>query len=71
MTRDFAYVVDRAVTYAQIESCLRACPRLKNLRSCELFDVYQGKQLDAGKKSMALNLFAMVMQEMAIYMSIF
>lgn len=52
--RDLAFVTDESTTCAQIEEViLRSC---KAVTSVRLFDVYRGKQLGAGKKSMAFKL---------------
>ncbi|MDE5712526.1 MAG: hypothetical protein K2I16_02725, partial [Muribaculaceae bacterium] len=44
---------DANVTFAQIEETVRKAER-KLLRSVTLFDVYEGKNLPAGKKSYAI-----------------
>ncbi len=52
--RDLAVVVGEEITCAQVTECiLHAC---KAVTKAELFDVYRGKQLGEGKKSMALRL---------------
>lgn len=51
--RDLALLIDNAVTMEQIEATVRESER-KLLRSIELFDVYEGKNLPAGKKSYAV-----------------
>jgi phenylalanyl-tRNA synthetase beta chain len=53
--RDLALLVDSSVTLARIEEVVRQAER-KLLRSVELFDVYEGKNLPAGKKSYAISL---------------
>lgn len=53
--RDLALLVDSSVTMAQIEETVRQAER-KLLRGVELFDVYEGKNLPAGKKSYAIAL---------------
>lgn len=51
--RDFAFTVDEKITAAEIEKTIRAAE--KNLiTSVEIFDVYAGKGVDAGKKSVAV-----------------
>ncbi len=51
--RDFAFVVDSERTCEEIENAIReACPYIT---SVELFDVYEGLQVLAGKKSMAFS----------------
>jgi len=54
-TRDLAVVVDAAVPWSRIEQCVRpaAGPHLEDVRP---FDVYRGKQIPHGKKSVALSL---------------
>ena len=54
VSRDLALLVDKSVEFAQIEQIARATEK-KLLRSVELFDVYEGKNLPAGKKSYAVN----------------
>ena len=54
VSRDLALLIDEGVTFAQVEAAARKAER-KLLRSVELFDVYQGKNLPAGKKSYAVN----------------
>lgn len=51
--RDLALLIDNAVTMEQIEATVRESER-KLLRSIELFDVYEGKNLPEGKKSYAI-----------------
>lgn len=52
--RDFSLLLDKQVTFGQIESLARSCDK-KILRSVGLFDVYEGKNLDEGKKSYAVS----------------
>lgn len=54
--RDLALLLDKAVSFAEIESLARGCEK-KLLRRVELFDVYKGKNLPAGKKSYAVSFF--------------
>lgn len=51
--RDLALLIDSNVTFAQIEEIVRKTER-KLLKSVTLFDVYEGKNLPAGKKSYAI-----------------
>lgn len=51
--RDLALLVDNNVTMEQIETTVRESER-HLLRSIELFDVYEGKNLPEGKKSYAI-----------------
>lgn len=53
--RDLALLVDNRVTMADIDKTVRQTER-KLLRGIELFDVYEGKNLPAGKKSYAITL---------------
>ena len=54
VSRDLALLVDQSVEFAQIEQIARQSER-KLLKRVELFDVYEGKNLPAGKKSYAVN----------------
>ncbi|MDR1005627.1 MAG: phenylalanine--tRNA ligase subunit beta [Bacteroidales bacterium] len=52
--RDLALVVDKAVTFAQMEqTALQYEKRL--LRKMSLFDVYEGEKLESGKKQYAIS----------------
>lgn len=53
--RDLALLVDKSVTMAQIEAAVQQSER-KLLRDITLFDVYEGKNLPAGKKSYAISM---------------
>ncbi|MDX2028899.1 MAG: phenylalanine--tRNA ligase subunit beta [Alphaproteobacteria bacterium] len=54
VARDFAFVVDRHVTAAKLIKAVRDAD--KNLiRDVAVFDVYEGKNIDADKKSVALS----------------
>ncbi len=55
VSRDLALLVDKQVTFAEIEKVCFAADK-KLLNKVELFDVYEGKNLEAGKKSYAINL---------------
>jgi phenylalanyl-tRNA synthetase beta chain len=52
--RDLAIVVDKAVTYQQIEKLTLAAKAAK-LKAVSLFDVFESDKLGAGKKSMAVS----------------
>ena len=54
VSRDLALLVDNAVEFAQIEQIARQTEK-KLLKKVELFDVYEGDKLPAGKKSYAVN----------------
>ena len=54
-SRDIAIMVDESVTYEQVVAALtRKRPEI--LQSIEVFDIYRGDQIGAGKKSMAFSL---------------
>lgn len=53
--RDLALVCDAGLPVAEIEGIIRSSGG-KNLESIELFDVYQGTQIEKGKKSVAYRL---------------
>ena len=54
VSRDLALLIDKNVEFKDIEQIARATEK-KLLKSVELFDVYEGKNLPAGKKSYAVN----------------
>ena len=54
VSRDLALLVDKSVEFAQIEQIAFAAEK-KLLKKVTLFDVYEGKNLEAGKKSYAVN----------------
>ena len=54
VSRDLALLIDNNVEFAQIEQIARQTEK-KLLKSVELFDVYEGEKLPAGKKSYAVN----------------
>ncbi|MBP1538864.1 MAG: phenylalanine--tRNA ligase subunit beta [Prevotella sp.] len=54
VSRDLALLLDKSVEFAQVEQVARQTER-KLLKSIELFDVYEGKNLPEGKKSYAVN----------------
>ena len=51
--RDLSLLIDRSVTFAQLDVLARKSER-ELLRRVDLFDVYEGDKLPAGKKSYAL-----------------
>src|SRR4051794_32936859 len=53
VTRDFAFVVDRAVKAADILRAAQSVDR-KLITNVSVFDVYEGKGIDPGKKSVAI-----------------
>ena len=54
VSRDLALLLDNSVEFAQIEQIARQTEK-KLLKKVELFDVYEGDKLPAGKKSYAVN----------------
>ena len=54
VSRDLALLVDKSEEFAAIEA-IAAQTEKKLLKSVELFDVYEGKNLPEGKKSYAVN----------------
>ncbi len=54
VSRDLALLIDKSVEFAQIEEIARQTEK-KFLKRVELFDVYEGDKLPAGKKSYAVN----------------
>ncbi len=55
LRRDLALLVDKDVTYEQIRQVVVASEK-HMLRGVDLFDVYEGKNLEAGKKSYAISI---------------
>ncbi len=53
--RDLALLIDDNITFAQVEKVVKDSER-KLLKNIELFDVYTGEGLEAGKKSYAIAL---------------
>jgi len=53
VARDFAFVVDRAVKAADILRATQSVDR-KLITNVSVFDVYEGKGIDPGKKSVAI-----------------
>lgn len=53
--RDLALLLDKSVEFAQVEQIVRQADK-KFLRSVDLFDVYEGKNLPEGKKSYAIKM---------------
>jgi phenylalanyl-tRNA synthetase beta chain len=52
--RDLALLIDKKVSFAEIEKIAYESER-KLLKEVSLFDVYEGKNLEAGKKSYAVS----------------
>jgi phenylalanyl-tRNA synthetase beta chain len=55
MRRDFSLLLDKSVSFADIHQIATKADR-KILKEVGLFDVYEGKNLEKGKKSYAINL---------------
>ncbi|MEY3438956.1 MAG: hypothetical protein RL265_1541 [Bacteroidota bacterium] len=52
--RDFSLVLNTQTTFSEIEAVAKSCDK-KILREVGLFDVYEGKNLEEGKKSYAVS----------------
>lgn len=52
--RDFSLLLNTSTTFAEIETIAKACDK-KLLKEVGLFDVYEGKNLEEGKKSYAVS----------------
>ena len=55
VTRDIAVVCEESVTVGALEECIRKGAK-GLLKEVKLFDIYRGKGVDEGKKSVAFNL---------------
>ena len=53
--RDLALLISKDVTFADVERIVRASEK-RLLKSVTLFDVYEGKNLEEGKKSYAISM---------------
>jgi len=53
--RDIAVIVDESITAQNVSDCIAAAAG-ELLQELQLFDVYQGKGVDSGRKSLALGL---------------
>ena len=53
--RDLALLIDKEVTFADIKRVVTQTEK-RLLRDVTLFDVYEGKNLEAGKKSYAISI---------------
>ncbi len=54
--RDLSLLLDKATPFSEIEVIAKKCGK-KLLKGCELFDVYEGKNLPEGKKSYAVSFY--------------
>lgn len=52
--RDLALVLPKAITYENIEACIKAA-QLNTLSTTRVFDVFESDKLGQGKKSVAIN----------------
>jgi phenylalanyl-tRNA synthetase beta chain len=52
--RDFSLLLNKEISFEQVTQSARKVEK-KLLKSVELFDVYEGKNLEAGKKSYAVS----------------
>ena len=55
VTRDIALLCDREIPVGRLSECILSSGG-QYLRECELFDVYEGERIPAGKKSVAFSL---------------
>ena len=55
VTRDIAVVCEEKITVGQLEDCIRSAGG-KLIQQVSLFDIYRGKGIGEGKKSVAFNL---------------
>lgn len=53
--RDLALLIDSATTFAEVKKVIKSAER-RILKDVTLFDVYEGKNLEAGKKSYAVSI---------------
>ncbi len=53
--RDIAIIIDENIPVQQVREKIFAIGN-KLLRNVKIFDIYQGKEIEKGKKSIALNL---------------
>lgn len=53
IVRDFAFLVDKTLSASQLEKTIRGSD--SNIASAKIFDVYWGKGVEDGKKSMAVS----------------
>lgn len=55
VTRDLAVILDEAVAWKELEACVRAAAPA-TLESLQFFDIYRGKPVPAGRKSVAFSM---------------
>lgn len=56
VSRDIALVLPESISHADMTASLESFARRKNLKEMRLFDVYRGKNIESGKKSLAYSL---------------
>ncbi len=56
ISRDMSFVLDETVSFYDVAQCVRGVSHEVPLKSLSLFDVYQGDNIEKGKKSMAIGL---------------
>ena len=54
MVRDFAFVIDEKYSSGEIISLVRKIDK-ELIKNVKIFDVYQGENIEIGKKSIAFN----------------
>lgn len=54
--RDLSFIVESAVCFHELDACIRELVPNNWLKSISIFDVYAGKPIELGKKSLALAL---------------
>ncbi len=55
VSRDFAVVSDEKVTWSEIKGCINSL-KIDYVDDVEFFDVYRGKQIEKGSKSIAFRI---------------
>jgi phenylalanyl-tRNA synthetase beta chain len=53
--RDFAFIVDKEVRVCDIVASVKKCDK-ELIKEVNIFDIYQGKGIDEGKKSVAFGI---------------
>ena len=54
--RDIAFGVDSTVEYSSIEKVIKKIANKAIFKSCQVFDIYEGDKIEAGKKSLAVRI---------------
>lgn len=55
VNRDFAFVVDRKILFAEFVSVIRSL-KIDIISNINIFDIYEGSNIEQGKKSIAFNI---------------